>query len=104
MATTQDVQKIRDYAEQPLASITVSEADLKALFDSEGLNGSVASLWRRYASSLSSLVDISENGSSRKNSDAFKNAMVMAEYWQKKVDDETLEIARRPTTRAIVRP
>lgn len=42
------------------------------------LNGLASSIWREKAAHYSTLVDVSESGSSRKLSDLHKNALAMA--------------------------
>ena len=70
------------------------------------LRVAAADIWGVKASSYSTMVDISESGSSRKMSDLLKNALLLQKSLRD--GDETPDIedplANRPRTRAIIRP
>lgn len=67
------------------------------------VRSAAAGFWYTKASGYSEMVDISEAGSSRKNSTLFTNAMALAKQYDDSdgVDDTT--IALPSTTRRIVR-
>lgn len=71
------------------------------------LDRAAARVWREKAAEFSSLVDISESGSSRKMSDLYKSALAMASMYDGRVTASEPEgpalQAVRPTTRPIVR-
>lgn len=71
------------------------------------LDRAAATIWREKAALLQPLVDTSESGSSRKNSDLMKNALAMAKDYDARVstyEASLLVTAAAPRTRAIVRP
>jgi len=72
--------------------LTATDGDVRA---------AASGYWYTKAVSYSEMVDISEAGSSRKNSDLFKNAMALAQQY----DDSTAtgDVAVTSTTRRIVR-
>jgi len=58
-----------------------TDAEISALIDAKGINGAAADLWGAQTSATASLVDITESGSSRKNSQAHDKAKQMLEYY-----------------------
>lgn len=75
------------------------------LDDAEGEPiAAAAVIWRVKAASYADLVDISEAGSSRKNSDLFKNAISMAEWFEGGAGGPAPPTGVWSTTRAITRP
>lgn len=56
--------------------------------------------WEARAAKLSTMIDVSESGSSRSMSRLYDNAMRLAEYWGSRVqsakDEEDVEEDRRP--------
>jgi hypothetical protein len=86
---------------------TYTDEDLSALLDaaSDDTDTVASAIWSEKASDFAELVDISEAGSSRKNSQLMKNAQEMAVFYGAKNESDILVPGRdRPTTRAIVRP
>lgn len=81
-----------------------TNADLQIFIDtaSGDLNTAAADIWREKAAEFAELVDTSEAGSSRKNSDLFKNAVAQAEWFETRVAGATAS-AGSTTTRRIVR-
>lgn len=73
--------------------LTATEGDSRA---------AAASFWYNKSTEYSGMVDISEAGSSRKNSDLFKNAMQLAQAFD---DTDTIptDTTTPSTTRRIVR-
>lgn len=62
-------------------------------------------VWRSKAAALSALVDITEGGSSRRNSQAFTNATEMVKQFAPYIPvDPVVGGARHARTRAITRP
>lgn len=93
MASKAQVAELRD-----LTSVTIDDYNndvLNEMIDSldGSVNAAAASIWRRKAASYSSLVDVSESGSSRSMSQLFKQAKEMAMYFQGLADAETAEVA-----------
>ena len=58
-----------------------SEAEMQSLIDAKGINGAAVDLWAANVSATATLVDISESGSSRKNSQAHDKAKEMLELY-----------------------
>jgi hypothetical protein len=68
------------------------------------VNGAAALVWQEKAASYSKLVDTTEAGSSRKNSQLYTNAIGMMEKYQSMADDgAAVDAATYSTTRRIVR-
>lgn len=65
------------------------------------LRATAYEFWRGKATAASSLVDISENGSSRKVGDLYKNYFAIMQSFAPEVPDGGV---RRPKTNAITRP
>jgi hypothetical protein len=73
------------------------------LVETEGdFRKAASSFWYMKATRYSESVDITEAGSSRKNSDLFKNAMALAKQYDDD-DGEVVEEVLPSTTRRIVR-
>lgn len=85
-----------------------TNADMQNFIDDAGgnLNKAAAVIWGEKASSYADLVNITEAGSSRSNSDLFDHADKLRRMYQGLVDDEETPVAGvgSSTTRAIVRP
>jgi hypothetical protein len=73
--------------------LTASDGDLRA---------AAATYWYGRSTEFSQMVDITEAGSTRKNSDLFKNALALAKQFD---DDDEVVVDETPpsTTRRIVR-
>lgn len=106
MATLEQVDQLRRYADY-FATDPYDDTQLSALIDGSSVFRVAARLWDEKAASQTSLVDISESGSSRKMSDSHKNAINMAKYFRGLADAEEAPTAeantRHARTRAIVR-
>ena len=78
-----------------------SELDTMLTATDGDVRAAASAYWYTKAVSYSEMVDISEAGSSRKNSDLFKNAMALAQQY----DDSTggTDASATSTTRRIVR-
>ena len=88
-----DTEEPRTFSDTEIDSmLTATAGDVRA---------AASGYWYAKAVGYSEMVDISEAGSSRKNSDLFKNAMSLAQQY----DDSTGDagIATTSTTRRIVR-
>jgi len=77
MASQTELVKLKRIA--PVGEYT--DAELSTLIDVKGMNGAAADLWAAEASATASLVDITESGSSRKNSQAHATAKEMLELY-----------------------
>jgi hypothetical protein len=100
-ATLEDLTRLKRLA--PVGDF--DDAELLALIDSKGITGAAAELWDVNVSATASLVDITESGSSRKNSQAHDKAKEMAEYYRNLYAAE-LELLNPvdTTPRALTRP
>jgi hypothetical protein len=82
MATTEEIQQLRGLTAEP-DSTTFSDEALTSMIDQVSDQAgdyillAAASVWDQKAAMLAGMVDVSESGSSRKNSDLFKNANAM---------------------------
>lgn len=77
MATQEELKRLVRIA--PKGEFT--DAELVVLIDAKTITGAAADLWAAEAKATASLVDISESGSSRKNSQAHDKAKSMQEYY-----------------------
>lgn len=86
---------------------TWTDDALAALIDAANgdLDSVASSIWEEKAASYAELVDISEAGSSRKNSQLYSNALKMAKHYgdADAADDDPVAGVDYPTTRPIVR-
>jgi hypothetical protein len=105
MATAEQIALLRRKISEP-DSTTYSDQDLSDLIDEQnGDTDTVASvIWEEKASQYAELVDISEAGSSRKNSQLMSNAREMAVYYGAKTERALVAGTDYPTTTRIVRP
>lgn len=105
MATVEQIKTLRGMIDEQ-DSTTYDDITLAAQIDqADGdVDLAAASIWEQKAARFSTLVDTSESGSSRSNSQVYKNARDMAAYYAGKVQTVT-EVAAtaRPTTRTAVR-
>lgn len=85
MATSEQIAELRRMASEPDDSNGYTNQVLGDLIDanSNDLNLSASAVWQEKASTYSEMVDISEAGSSRKNSQLMSNALSMAGYYRK---------------------
>lgn len=106
MATESDVTTVREFVNEPTNANGWTDDRIKAIVDANDgdLRAAAADIWTSKASSFSMLVDVSENGSSRKMSDIHKNALAMARQFRSESIDLQIATIGRPRTRAIVRP
>lgn len=106
MASPEALEELRAKIGDTEAPYTYIDEVLGAMLDAAGEDTDkvASSIWRTKAASYASMVDISEAGSSRKNSDLFKNAQAMAEFYDKEDDVESGAGVSYTTTRKIVRP
>lgn len=105
MATDAQVALLRPMIDEPTQD-TYNDASLKTIIDQAGgdLDLAAAVIWEQKAAGYSTLVDVSESGSSRSMSQAFKNAQSQASYYRNKITVEVeLESVVRPRTRTAVR-
>lgn len=83
---------------QAVVSVLSSDAEVTEGFDEEGIGAKLdsgltlasiaASFWRAKAAETSSLVSVSESGSTRDLGSIHKNSVAMMEYWDKQVEKE----------------
>jgi hypothetical protein len=102
MATIDQIKELRLAIEQPANVEPWTDEILGGLIDSYGLNVAASKIWTIKASSVAKLVDISEGGSSRKNSQLFDHYTAIAASYGMK-DVEATGGRRAATTRPIVR-
>lgn len=104
MASADQIAELRRKISEP-DTTTYSDADLNTRIDEANgdVNGVAGVIWQEKASQYSEMVDISEAGSSRKNSQLMKNALEMASFYAGNSTDSAADTADRPRTRAIVR-
>lgn len=67
------------------------------------VNTAAAAVWGVKAGQLSTLVNVSESGSSRSLGDLHKNALAMQKQYASLASAAIVEVSNRPRTRRIVR-
>lgn len=109
MATNDDYLRLRRMTGE-VGSDTYTDTDLETFIDAAGsLEAAAARIWGEKASAYADLVDITEAGSSRKNSDLFSHAKAQQEYFSGISGDAGgggtgVPTSAYSTTRRIVRP
>jgi len=82
MATAEDIAALRLLINEPNDVEPWTDEVLAAIIDSTtSLPAAASQVWTSKAASYSSLVDVSESGSSRKLGDLHKNALGMAAHF-----------------------
>lgn len=83
MASPEQLAALRKLINEPDDTNGWTDDYLGGLIDGGlTLNAAAGSVWTTKAGQFSTLVDVSESGSSRKLSDLHKNALTMARYYQ----------------------
>jgi hypothetical protein len=78
MATEEEVAELRLLVDVASVDPPYTDEYLAMLIDTYGMDTAAATVWRQKAASYSSLVDMSESGSSRKLSQLREAALDMA--------------------------
>jgi len=83
----------------------LSDDDLSDIYDAadSSIHRSAAIYYERQAKEFSTLVDVSESGSSRSLGNLYKNATELSKYWNNKADAASGTNSRVARTRATVR-
>lgn len=101
MATAADISATKQRMPRP---ITLTDDQIGEVIDARGgMTQALSFFWEGNAAELAGLVDVEESGSSRKMSQAAKQAKEMADYWTGKSNAEIAALAASPTTRPMVR-
>ena len=107
MATLDDVKILRPMINEPGSNVYDDQALMDIIDQADGdLDLAAATIWEQKAGRFSTLVDVSESGSSRSNSQTYKNALAQAQYYSKKVSEAAVvevEAVRPSRTRTAVR-
>lgn len=109
MATAAQIALFRDLIREPDDTGGWTDAKIGAWLDARqwqgepDMNLAAADAWTEKAADAVDLVDITENGSSRKMSTVLDNMQKMAAYYRG-LSPSGLPAVTRPRTRAIVRP
>lgn len=99
MATEVELAELRLLIAEP-DETTYTDEMLSVVFDSaETMNHAALEIWTQKAARFAELVDISEGGSQRKNSDLQKNAVTMMSVFQSRIDIATLGAGRTKIAR-----
>jgi len=111
MATVEEIADLRELVNEPDDSGGWTDARLDEYIeetrDEDGatnLNAAAAKVWLSKATTYSTLVNVSESGSSRQMSDLHKNALALHDRFAGQAASTDDLLATRPRTRAIVRP
>ena len=102
MASPEDLARLRRMAHEPEGGTYTDEA-LSAIVDSEGtLRAAAYAIWVEKAARYSALVDTSESGSSRRNSQLHANALNMMQAYSAP-SEEVIQASSAPFTVGIER-
>lgn len=106
MASIEDIVRLRLRIAEP-DETTYTDEQLGVYLDTYSttlypLDQAAYVIWTEKAASFAGLVDISEGGSSRKNSDLFKNATAMAAFFANEIAANTA-LSRRTVIMKLVR-
>lgn len=114
MATESEISLVRQLINEPDDTNGWTDPRIDALIEANrNTDGTVnlrwvaSDIWGIKASSYSTMVDVSESGSSRKMGDLLKNALLLQKSLREGNEmppEEEDPLANRPRTRAIVRP
>lgn len=103
MATPEDIASVRRMADEPTTDTYTDDA-LSAILAREGsVRAAVYAVWQEKAAKYSRLVDTSESGSSRRNSQLGSNAIAMMKLYEP-IPDDVVQASTAPTTYPTVRP
>ena len=104
MASPEDVQALRDLINEPDDANGWTDEKLAAIVDGTAtLNAAAGKAWTLKAGQYSTMVDVSESGSSRKLGDLYKNAIAMGKFYGG-LDVEDVEVSGdRPIVQRIRR-
>jgi hypothetical protein len=103
--TEEEITLLREWIQEPISEEWNDDRlDTMFVIMGEDLEATAASIWRGKASAAASLVDVSENGSSRKLGDIQGKYLKIAEDFEKLILERTEARTSRPYTNAIVRP
>jgi hypothetical protein len=103
MATTEQVASLRRMVDEATTDTYTDEA-LSAIIDAElSVDAAAATVWREKAAKASTLVNITESGSSRSMQQIFENAMKMANFYSTSSEEEVVVTTDVPFTSSITR-
>lgn len=102
MATAEDIARLRRMTGEVEPDSTYTDQQLNDIIDEVGdINVAASRVWGEKASMVADLVNITEAGSSRSNSDLFKHAKDQQSYYAGLSGDGA--VATSSTTRRIER-
>lgn len=104
MASLEDLTTLREYVNEPDDTNGWTDDRLSGILDA-GLTpySAAGRVWALKAGQYSTLVDVSESGSTRKLSDLRKNAMEMAKHYNGLEVESVEVISDRPVVQRIRR-
>lgn len=93
MATEAQIRALRVLINDTTEPYDLSDEDLSELIDLYPNPDQAASIvWSNKAGQYSTLVNVSESGSSRNMGDMYKNALAMAKFYRDKFSEETAPV------------
>lgn len=98
MATPEAVASLRRMVDEP-GTETYTDETLSALLDaSASAESAAASIWREKAAKASTLVNVSESGSSRSLQQIYQNAEAMAKFYGSASSTPVVDTSSTPFT------
>jgi len=103
MASAEQVASLRRMVAEPTTA-TYSDEALSALVDDKGsLDAAAAAVWEEKAAAASTLVNVSESGSSRSMQQIHQNALEMAKFYSGRITEVSADVSK-PFTVPAQRP
>lgn len=103
MASIDEIAELRRAIKEPDNVEPYTDDELGRLIDTYGINGAAGRVWREKATNVANLVDISEGGSTRKQSQLFDNySKIALDYETKDLVVDTV-VSDAPRSRRAVR-
>lgn len=104
MATAQEIMQLRRLIDDTTDPETYTNEELEALLNQyPSADSAAAAVWEEKAASYSTLVNISESGSSRNLGDLHRNALAQAKHFGAKAAIDAPTSSARSRTRGIER-
>lgn len=110
MATPAELARLRDMVNEPDDAGGWTDEDLDAIIlatankdGSTNLRAAAAAVWEAKAAKWVTLTDVTESGSSRRNSQAFEHARKMADTFGATAPDPSLVASTRPRSTRMTR-
>lgn len=104
MASAEEIAEFRRLINDTVEPYEFTDEELNTLLDNaESTDAAALYIWEQKAASLSTIVNVSESGSSRSTGDLFKNAQAMITMYRQKLGLDGVQAQGASRTRSIRR-